>query len=104
SIESERPAVRVGIQWRWGDGRLLVEDFSDPVAVTDGAGVLRWHAPRWPLLENRISLNVVVVDAESDRDVLDRRMEALRIEVLTPDFPLEEILVAPRVSWSIRKA
>jgi len=100
-VEGGASAVRLGLQWRWADGRILAEDFSDPIALENGAAQATYAIPRFPFLHSRITVTAVVLDAR-DALLLDRRVDALRLTVETPGFELEHVLLRPRVTWSVK--
>lgn len=90
----------VGLLWRWTDGRILAEDFTSPITF-DAARTLIYDIPRWPLIRSQVSATLVLCDAQHQR-IFHRLENAAQISVETPDFPELDVLVRPRVTWSLR--
>lgn len=94
-----RGTVRLAILWKWSDGRILCEDVSEPIDLAaQGGEPIRYDIPRWPLMEARVTASVALLQEGA---VVDRRDDALAIDVRTPGLPVKEILVGPRVRWTV---
>jgi len=101
-VEGSVDSVRLALQWRWGDGRILAEDLSDRLALTDGAAQAIYDIPRWPLLQAEATATLAVLHG-TEPLVLDRKVDAVRLRIETPGFPSNNFLIRPRVSWTVRK-
>ena len=100
-IEGTAPAVRVRMNWRWRDGRLLAEDESEIVALMEGRATVRYEIARWPLLENIVTASVALLSADGTQ-VLDRRKDALELQMHTENLWARDFMVLPKVSWSVQ--
>lgn len=101
-IEGDVPAACVEFQWRWADGRILAMDQSGVTALYDGRATVSYHIGRWPLLATNVYADVTLRTADGGT-VLDRREEALCVEVHTPGWTIGDTLVSPEVRWKAER-
>jgi energy-coupling factor transporter ATP-binding protein EcfA2 len=113
AIETEQPArlevsvagngeVCLGVLWRWTDGRVLTEEFTEPFTLDGEERELVYDIPRWPLIRSRVTASLAVLSP--DRQSVHHRIEdAVIVHVETKGFPSLDVLEKPRVSWSVEK-
>lgn len=102
-VTGEAPAARIGIQWRWPDGRVLNADVSEPAPLAGGALEATYEIPRWPFYPTTLTMAAVILAADGE-EIYDRQSQALTVRVKTPGFEVPNFLVKPRTTWTIRKA
>ena len=94
--------VVAGLLWRWTDGRILSEDFTEPIQLGDNPYTLVYDIPRWPLIRAKVTATLVLTSPDRSQ-VYDRKDDALTIDVETEGFPNLDVLEQPKVSWQVRK-
>ncbi|CAN5482603.1 hypothetical protein BH09SUM1_BH09SUM1_29230 [soil metagenome] len=99
-VTGEAATVRIGLQWRWPDGRVISEDFSEPIALENGNAEAVYRIPRMPLTHTDAAVTVLILDGQSGA-VLDLQRGALQVAVTTKDNPPDQYFSRMKATWTV---
>lgn len=93
-------AVVFAIQARWGDGRVLFEDRSEPMILRDGTGECTYDIPAWPFGETEGTVQFALCDITG---TLLARGEPITFRSEAPGLLQRQFLLLPEPRFTLRK-